>query len=117
MLIGATSVDYVAGALDRAHRERERAGGCCSRRRSATNIGILAYFKYAGFFLGSLNGIGSGVGLADRRCPSLHILLPIGISFYTFNSMSYTIDIFRRRDRADPATSSSTRPSSRSSRT
>src|SRR5207302_9807280 len=62
----------------------------------ATNIGILAYFKYAGFFFDSLNGIGSVLG-AKPELPSLHILLPIGISFYTFNSMSYTIDIFRRR--------------------
>ena len=61
-----------------------------------TNIGILAYFKFAGFFLGSLDGIGSALGLG-APLPSLHIILPVGISFYTFNSMSYTIDIFRRR--------------------
>src|ERR671928_13924 len=48
------------------------------------------------FFFGSWNGIGAALGL-HAALPSLHIVLPIGISFYTFNSMSYTIDIFRRR--------------------
>jgi alginate O-acetyltransferase complex protein AlgI len=60
------------------------------------NLGLLGYFKYAGFFLNSLNGIGKAVG-APVGLPDLHILLPIGISFYTFNSMSYTIDVWRRR--------------------
>jgi alginate O-acetyltransferase complex protein AlgI len=62
----------------------------------STNIGILVYFKCSGFFFSSLDGIGAALGLG-APLPALHILLPIGISFYTFNSMSYTIDIFRRR--------------------
>ena len=83
---------------------RARAAASEPRRRIllatslATNVGILAYFKYAGFFFGSLNGIGRALGLG-AGLPPLRILLPIGISFYTFNSMSYTIDIFRRRVR------------------
>jgi alginate O-acetyltransferase complex protein AlgI len=95
VLILATSVDYVAGLwISRSDVEaRRRLLLACSL---TTNIGILAYFKYAGFFLASLNGIGKTVGLGSQL-PTLHIVLPIGISFYTFNSMSYTIDIFRRR--------------------
>jgi alginate O-acetyltransferase complex protein AlgI len=95
VLILATSVDYVAGLW--IFRTEEEA-----RRRLllavslSTNIGILAYFKYAGFLFETLNGIGSGIGLPPDLA-TLHIVLPIGISFYTFNSMSYTIDIFRRR--------------------
>jgi alginate O-acetyltransferase complex protein AlgI len=95
VLIGATSVDYVAGHWI-ARTESE------ARRRSllvaslSTNIGILVYFKCSGFFFSSLDGIGGALGLG-APLPPLHILLPIGISFYTFNSMSYTIDIFRRR--------------------
>jgi len=95
VLIGATSVDFLAG--------RWIAASANARRRRlllatslATNVGILAYFKYAGFFFDSLNGIGRALGLG-AGLPPLRILLPIGISFYTFNSMSYTIDIFRRR--------------------
>jgi len=54
-----------------------------------SNLGILAYFKYYNFFADNLNGLGV-------RVPALDILLPAGISFYTFKSMSYTIDVYRR---------------------
>ena len=80
--------------ISRTDDERTPPGA--ARRVAATNVGILAYFKYAGFFVDTLNGIGSGLGLPPDIA-TLHIVLPIGISFYTFNSMSYTIDIFRRR--------------------
>lgn len=53
------------------------------------NLGILGFFKYADFVIGNLNSItGAGISL-------LHIALPIGISFYTFQTMSYTIDVYR----------------------
>jgi alginate O-acetyltransferase complex protein AlgI len=95
VLILATSVDYVAGDwIARTERETERR--LLLAASLTTNIGILAYFKYTSFFLDSLNGVGKAVGLG-AQLPSLHVVLPIGISFYTFNSMSYTIDIFRRR--------------------
>jgi alginate O-acetyltransferase complex protein AlgI len=95
VLILATSVDYVAGRWISSSADEWRRRLLLVTSLT-TNVGILAYFKYAGFFFGSLNGIGKAVGLSPQL-PSLHILLPIGISFYTFNSMSYTIDIFRRR--------------------
>ncbi len=95
VLILATSIDYVAG-LWIARTEIEARRRLLLVVSLATNVGILAYFKYAGFFLGSLDGIGRATGIG-APLPSLHVVLPIGISFYTFNSMSYTIDIFRRR--------------------
>jgi alginate O-acetyltransferase complex protein AlgI len=95
VLIGATSVDYVAG-LWIAGTESETRRRLLLAASLTTNVGILAYFKFAGFFFGSLDGIGSALGIG-ALLPSLRIVLPIGISFYTFNSMSYTIDIFRRR--------------------
>jgi alginate O-acetyltransferase complex protein AlgI len=61
------------------------------------NLALLGVFKYAGFFLDSLNGVGSALGAGHHPFGVLNIVLPIGISFYTFNSMSYTIDIFRRQ--------------------
>ena len=95
VLIGATSVDYIAGLwISRSEDVRRRR--LLLAASLSTNIGILAYFKYSGFFLDTLNGIGSGLGLPPDLA-TLHIVLPIGISFYTFNSMSYTIDVFRRR--------------------
>jgi alginate O-acetyltransferase complex protein AlgI len=95
VLIGATSVDYVAGHWITASKS-ERRRRLLLTVSLATNLGILAYFKCSGFFFSSLDGIGRALELG-APLPSLHILLPIGISFYTFNSMSYTIDIFRRR--------------------
>jgi alginate O-acetyltransferase complex protein AlgI len=95
ILLASTSVDYVAG-LWIARSDDERRRRVLLAASLATNVGILAYFKYAGFFFSSLNGIGRAVG-APPHLPSLHIVLPIGISFYTFNSMSYTIDVFRRK--------------------
>jgi D-alanyl-lipoteichoic acid acyltransferase DltB (MBOAT superfamily) len=55
------------------------------------NLGFLAYFKYTNFFL----GIWNDVGLTEFRFPVYDIILPVGISFYTFQSMSYTIDVYR----------------------
>ncbi len=55
------------------------------------NIGFLAYFKYTNFLLGIWNDI----GITEFRFPILDIILPVGISFYTFQSMSYTIDVYR----------------------
>jgi alginate O-acetyltransferase complex protein AlgI len=95
VLIGATSVDFLAGRWIAAS-ESEPRRRLLLTASLATNLGILAYFKYAGFFFNSLNGLGSAVGYRVGL-PGLNVLLPIGISFYTFNSMSYTIDIFRRR--------------------
>ena len=95
LMLSTTTVDYIAALM--IHRTD------VARRRNmwlvgslAVNLGLLGYFKYAGFFLNSLNGIGKAIG-APVGLPDLHILLPIGISFYTFNSMSYTIDVWRKR--------------------
>jgi alginate O-acetyltransferase complex protein AlgI len=95
VLIGATSVDFLAGRWI-AGSESEPRRRALLTASLATNLGILAYFKYAGFFLNSLSGLASALGYRVGL-PGLNILLPIGISFYTFNSMSYMIDIFRRR--------------------
>jgi alginate O-acetyltransferase complex protein AlgI len=59
----------------------------------ALNLGLLAYFKYANFFLDNLRAVlGEGsIGTA------LEVVLPPGISFYTFQTMSYTIDVYRRQ--------------------
>lgn len=59
------------------------------------NLGVLAFFKYANFFLLNLHW---GLNLFGVPAPQWHydILLPVGISFFTFQSMSYTIDVYRR---------------------
>jgi alginate O-acetyltransferase complex protein AlgI len=92
LLLLISGIDFVAAArIDQTE--------LLSRRRAwmvfsiVTNLGCLAYFKYTDFFIHSLNGI---LGNYGREIPLLHIFLPAGISFYTFKSMSYTIDVYRR---------------------
>jgi alginate O-acetyltransferase complex protein AlgI len=56
----------------------------------ATSLGVLGYFKYTNFFLSTLNSLIPGADF-----PVLRILLPAGVSFYTFKTMSYAIDVYR----------------------
>ncbi len=60
----------------------------------AGNLGILGFFKYFGFFSESLRGLFHAMGF-EVPALTLEIVLPVGISFYTFQTMSYTIDIYR----------------------
>jgi alginate O-acetyltransferase complex protein AlgI len=64
----------------------------------AANLGMLGVFKYLDFFIGNLNSVTALAGL--EPLPMLKLELPIGISFYTFESMSYTIDVYRGRFKA-----------------
>ncbi|MBL4602775.1 MAG: MBOAT family protein [Emcibacteraceae bacterium] len=63
------------------------------------SIGILGYFKYVDFFIDSMNVALTSIGFGGEL-PLLNVLLPIGISFYTFQSISYTLDIYRGRSDA-----------------
>ncbi|KPQ32073.1 MAG: putative membrane protein involved in D-alanine export [Phormidesmis priestleyi Ana] len=60
------------------------------------NLGMLGVFKYFNFFAGSLVSLLTPLGL-QPGWPLLNIVLPVGISFYTFQTLSYTIDIYRRK--------------------
>jgi len=60
-----------------------------------TNLGLLAVFKYTGFVAENVNALGTLLGSSTQIVPVLHIVLPVGISFYTFKAMSYAIDVYR----------------------
>lgn len=60
------------------------------------NLGILVWFKYTNFFLGIAEYIGTLLHV-EMNVPALDILLPVGISFYTFQALGYTIDVYRRK--------------------
>src|SRR5207247_2381622 len=64
------------------------------------NLGLLCYFKYTNFFLESLQQALNAAGYHVAWAP-LKILLPVGISFYTFEAISYMVDIYRGRVRAE----------------
>ncbi|MDX2088711.1 MAG: MBOAT family O-acyltransferase [Kofleriaceae bacterium] len=59
------------------------------------NLAVLAFFKYVAFFASSINDVSNAFG-GSFEIPVPHIVLPIGISFYTFETISYTIDVYRR---------------------
>lgn len=59
------------------------------------NLGFLGFFKYFGFFADNLAAMIRAMGMTPSWT-TLHIILPVGISFYTFQSMSYTIDVYRK---------------------
>ena len=65
------------------------------------NLGLLVYFKYANFFLQSVEEALQAAG-ATASLPVLKVILPIGISFYTFEAINYTVDVYRRRIQAEP---------------
>jgi alginate O-acetyltransferase complex protein AlgI len=97
----STMVDwYVAKAIFRAEtRARRRAFLVVSL---LVNLGILGYFKYGGFLLENWSALMAGIGV-DWASPAWDIVLPVGISFYTFQTMAYSLDVYLRR--AEPADS------------
>jgi alginate O-acetyltransferase complex protein AlgI len=62
----------------------------------SVNLGLLCYFKYTNFFLHSLEEALTAAGFA-ASLPTLRVIVPFGISFYTFEAISYTTDVYRRR--------------------
>ena len=95
-------VDYFCALLmtrDRLARREKRT----QLQKSAlllsltANLGILFYFKYSGFFVENVNALLCGAGLGELSWPMRNVALPMGISFYTFQSMSYTIDVYMGR--------------------
>lgn len=91
IMLFSTVFDYCNGRLIGVYQKREKplAAKLVLILSVVGNLGILGFFKYTDFVIGSINSLtGSGIGL-------LSLALPIGISFYTFQTMSYTIDVYR----------------------
>ena len=61
------------------------------------NLGILGAFKYFNFFADSLQDLSTALGFGTLHAPVVHVILPVGISFYTFQALSYSIDIYRKK--------------------
>jgi hypothetical protein len=108
LLIIVTLIDFTCGLL--IHHSKTKG-----IRRTfivisiISNIGILAYFKYTGFFIDTLNSLlGTRIVVSDflqafsnnnlgTHFNISNIILPVGISFFTFQSLSYTIDVYRKK--------------------
>ena len=91
IMLFSTVFDYCNGLAIGHFRSRGRAGGAKAVLVISVvgNLAILGFFKYTDFAISNLNG------LLGTAIPALGLLLPIGISFYTFQTMSYTIDVYR----------------------
>lgn len=95
LLIAFTSLSSYWTAL-RIDSGEGAARGRWAALNIAVNLGILAYFKYAGFFVDSFVALLSLLGWKGTPI-ALNIILPVGISFYTFQALGYTIDVYRRK--------------------
>lgn len=92
LLIGTSIVDWCLSRLLVQLRPRA-ARRWCVAASLMTSLGILGYFKYANFFLWNINALVGG------NFQPLELILPVGISFYTFQSVSYIIDVYKGRVR------------------
>jgi alginate O-acetyltransferase complex protein AlgI len=93
LLLISTAVDFSVGqGLKRSDDPKRRRWLLAASL--VTNLGLLGFFKYYNFFVGSLTALLEPIGW---DCNSLNIILPVGISFYTFQTLSYTIDVYRRQ--------------------
>jgi len=93
LMLAASLMDYVAGVW------MDRVGASPWRKRillmsMVGNLGMLGLFKYFNFFAANLQALAGALGL-HLDAVTLHVVLPAGISFYTFQTMSYTIEIYR----------------------
>lgn len=97
LMLGSTMIDYYCGlkiAAEGASKKQRKGYMLAS---VVSNLSILAFFKYTAFAAGSMSGFAEMMGWGTVALPSFfyNIVLPVGISFYTFQSMSYSIDLYR----------------------
>lgn len=92
-------IDYFSGILI------ERSAGKTRQRwltlSIVSNLGVLAFFKYYGFLSGNIEVLMHDIGFPAYSIPDLGIILPIGLSFHTFQSLSYTIEVYYGRQKAE----------------
>ena len=94
LLLFSTAVDYCCGRGIEANRERKDLCRFFLGCSLCMNLGLLFFFKYFDFFAGSINDL-CALWRLSYRVPRLGLILPVGISFYTFQTLSYTIDVYR----------------------
>jgi alginate O-acetyltransferase complex protein AlgI len=100
LLVGVTTVmDYLL-ALGMENSTSPRRRKMLLLVSLVVNLGVLGYFKYANFFLVSLDEALIALGV-PMWFGTLRVILPIGISFYTFEAINYTVDVYRRRAPAE----------------
>ncbi|MBL8723843.1 MAG: MBOAT family protein [Planctomycetes bacterium] len=94
LLLASSALDYVLGGRIAAARARGGSGRRWLWLSVAANLGLLGWFKYANFGAASLRALLQSLGCAGDFAWT-EVVLPVGISFYTFQTMSYSIDLYR----------------------
>ncbi len=95
LILFSTLIDYAVGVL-LLKEENTSKRKILLWISILVNLGFLGFFKYYNFFLESFVSVFSLFG-AELKASSLNIILPVGISFYTFQTLSYTIDVYKRK--------------------
>jgi alginate O-acetyltransferase complex protein AlgI len=96
LMLGSIAFNYwMAIAVDRAQAVSDRRAKQVVGAAVAINLAVLGWFKYAGFFATNLDTALRALGTPGFAVPE--VLLPIGISFYTFHAISYVVDVYRRQ--------------------
>ena len=91
LMLFSTVLDYTCGHfIDKYRMKNKRLAKTWLLVSVCVNLGLLGFFKYAGFITDTLNAT-----IPFLNIPSIEVPLPIGISFYTFQTMSYSIDVYR----------------------
>ena len=96
LIVASASIDYVV-ALRLQHTDRLWLRRTLLFLSIGANLGLLAFFKYTNFLLDSANGLFDLAGLAYRWPLLTQLYLPLGISFYTFETISYIVDVYHGR--------------------
>lgn len=100
LLIAFTTLcSYGSGLAIEHYEGHRRVQRFISAANIVLNLGILGVFKYYNFFVDNLQAAFAVVGV-QLDWPTLHVLLPVGISFYTFQALSYSIDVYRHKQQA-----------------
>ncbi len=94
MFVSAMTDYFTAIAIGNTPIENKRRRQLLLSITLLVNLGLLCYFKYLYFFTENANGLMQVIGI-DYNLPLFKILLPFGISFYTFETISYTVDVYR----------------------
>ena len=101
ILFATIIIDYIAAIwIERSNGKRRRN---CLIVSLVANIGVLAIFKYYNFFTSDINDLlrSFGYTVSTSAIPLLNIILPIGLSFHTFQAMSYTIEVYRGNQKVE----------------
>jgi alginate O-acetyltransferase complex protein AlgI len=97
LMLISTAIDYFGGKIVSAPGASQRQRKTGVILSVVSNLSLLAFFKYSAFFAGNLSLAAQWLGMGPLPLPDFffNIVLPVGISFYTFQSMSYCIDLYR----------------------